>query len=92
MEPLRHTATAVFRTLLEGQPTTPAKVACAWQVAAGPAMARASRTIWTGDGFVRVSTASAAWRREIERAKPVLLDRVRGLLGPSTVRAIVVID
>ena len=56
---------ARLRTLLADQPTTPAKVAFAWQIAAGPALARAATTTGAEDGVLQVRARTAAWRREI---------------------------
>ena len=42
MEPINTTAVGALRTLLADQPTSAAKVAFAWQIAAGPALARAA--------------------------------------------------
>ncbi|HUL71942.1 MAG TPA: DciA family protein [Vicinamibacterales bacterium] len=89
MQSIRDTASAAVRDLLASQPTTAAKVAFAWQVAAGPAMARASRASWA-DGTLRVVPRDAAWRREIQRARSMLSARLSQLLGPDVIRSIVV--
>jgi hypothetical protein len=89
MHPLRDTATEALRDLLASQPTTQAKVLFAWRMAAGAAMARAARADWT-DGTLRIAPANPAWRRELQRARPVLLERLRHWLGPDVIQAIVV--
>lgn len=89
MHPLRDTATEALRDLLTAQPTTDAKVMFAWRIAAGPAMARAAQAAWT-DGTLRLTPTSVAWRRELQRARPVLLDRLRHWLGADVIQAIVV--
>ena len=75
--------------LLADQPESAAKAAFAWQMVAGPAIRRASVTSWS-DGTLRVSPTTAAWRRELVRARPILLERLRHLLGPDSVRALVI--
>jgi hypothetical protein len=90
MEPLRDTATDAVGRALSDQPTTVAKVTFAWQVAAGAAMARAARVVWTGDGTLRLLPRDATWQREIQRARPVVVGRLTQLLGPDVVRAIVI--
>lgn len=90
MDALRSTATTVLRDLLSAQPDSPAKVTCAWQVAAGPAMGRASTVTRSADGVVRVVARTESWRREIARSRPILLERLRQLLGPDGVRTLVV--
>ena len=90
MEPLNSTATNALRTLLATQPTTEAKVAFAWQIAAGPALGRAATTSWSSDGVLRVSARTGAWRDEIRRARPVILERLRHLLGPDVVHRLAI--
>ena len=89
MHPLRDTATEALRDLLTAQPTTDAKVLFAWRMAAGPAMARAARAEWI-DGTLRLSPTTPAWQQELQRARPVLLDRLRHWLGADVIQAIVV--
>ncbi len=87
---LRDTATNVLRELLASQPTTAAKVTFAWQVAAGAAMARAAQALWTDDGTLRLVPRDAAWKRELQRARPLVAERLGQLLGRDVVRAIVI--
>jgi hypothetical protein len=88
MEPLRTASTRALQTLLNDQPVTAAKVAFAWQVAAGPAIARATTTAWVGDGVLRVRARDAAWRREVAAARPIIAERVKQLLGADVVKRI----
>jgi predicted SPOUT superfamily RNA methylase MTH1 len=90
MQPVRDTATSALRTMLVDQPTNADKVAFAWQIAAGAAIVRASEIVWSPDGTLRVRARDAAWRREIQHARPLIAERLRYLLGPDAVRAIVV--
>jgi Dna[CI] antecedent DciA-like protein len=90
MESLNSTATNALRALLDTQPTSEAKVAFAWQIAAGPVLGRAASTAWSADGLLRVSARTDAWREEIRRARPVILERMRHLLGPEVVRRFVI--
>lgn len=89
MLPLRDTATDALRDLLSRQPTTAAKVLFAWRLAAGSAMARAAQAAWA-DGTLRLAPADPAWRRELQRARPVLLERLRHWLGADVIQAIVI--
>ena len=88
MEALDITATRALKLLLADQPTTAAKVAFAWTVAAGPQLGRAATTTWSEDGVLRVVARDDAWRREIARARTVISDRLSHLLGPGVVRTI----
>jgi len=92
MHPVRDTAGAVLRTLLHDQPTTPAKVMFAWQMAAGATLSRVTECAWTEDGTLRVRARSAAWQREIRFARPMIAERLRQFLGADVVRKIVVED
>ena len=88
MESLQTTATRTLREMLSRQPTSAAKVAFAWKIAAGPALGRASTPAWSDDGVLRVRAASDAWRREMVRARPLIAMRLKELLGAGVVRAI----
>ena len=76
--------------LLEEQPVTAGKVTLAWTMAAGPAMARSARVRWPANGTLYLTATNDAWRREIVRAKPMLLQRLSLLLGAGVVGTIVV--
>ena len=90
MDPLQETATRAFRALLINQPNTPAKMAFAWSMAAGPALSRAGATEWSADGTLHVRARDVAWLREMRRARPVITERLEQLLGPGVVRTIVI--
>ena len=88
MESLHHTAARVLGPLLDAQPLSNGKVRFAWQIVAGPAMSRATRVDWTEAGGLQIHATDPAWRREVERARPMLASRLRKLLGPDAVRRI----
>ncbi len=88
MESLQHAATPALRALLSRQPNTPAKVAFAWQLAAGPALARACAVTWTPDGMLRIRARDAAWRQEVRRGRAIVAERLAQVLGPEVVRKI----
>jgi hypothetical protein len=90
MERVQSTATRALQDLLNRQPTTPAKVAFAWQMAAGPALGRAGRVVWSETGTLHVHARDAAWLREIRRARSIIAERMSQLLGPDVVRRIVI--
>jgi hypothetical protein len=89
MESLHTTAASALRRLLDDQPTTGAKMAFIWTMAAGPAFGRATTTRWL-DGVLTVKASSDAWRRELRHARPILLARVRELAGPGVVKTLVI--
>ena len=90
MQPLRSASTRALQSLLTEQPVSAAKVTFAWQIAAGPAMARATTLAWTGDGVLRVRSRDEAWRVEVSRARPMIAERLGQLLGAGVVKRIVV--
>jgi len=90
MERLQRTAARALGDLLQKQPTTPAKVAFAWQLAAGPALGRAGTAEWSDDGTLRIRARDEAWLREIRRSRPIVVERMTQLLGPGVVRKIVI--
>jgi hypothetical protein len=90
MESVSTTASHTIKELLGRQPLTAAKVVFAWRFAAGPALARAANAEWTAGGTLILKARGAAWQRELERAIPVLTDRLAFLLGHQVVRNILV--
>ena len=69
-----------------GVPDSPEKVEFAWRTVVGPAMARATRVQLAESGTLLVRADDANWRREVEGAFPVILPRLRALLGEAVVR------
>jgi hypothetical protein len=90
MKPLAETSIRALRALLDGQPTTDAKVGFAWRIAAGPTLARAGTLSWSENGTLVIVARTEDWRRELSRAAPLLTERVNQLLGPGVVRRIAV--
>jgi hypothetical protein len=88
MLPAKDAATSVMRAVFAAQPDTPAKIECAWRIAAGPALARATTVSWTPDGVLVVHARSAAWRDEVVRARPTIAARLGYLVGPATISTI----
>jgi predicted nucleic acid-binding Zn ribbon protein len=88
MQPLAAVVPSAIRMLLQQGEMSPGKLAFAWSVVVGPAIDRVT-TVALGDGgVVQVSAADPTWRQELRRSQPVILDRLRGLLGHETVRAV----
>ena len=85
MEPLGATANAALRRLLDGQPTTAAKVAFAWRMAVGPTVDRATATDWRSNGVLVVRSHGEAWRRELWATRSMLLRRMQDLLGADVI-------
>ena len=90
MESLDSTARDALRQMLAWQPTTPAKVAFAWRMAAGAALGRAGEPLFRTDGVLVVRASTDAWKKELKRAAPMLHARLRELVGNDVVRRIVI--
>ena len=86
MEPLSSAAAPALRTLLNQQPTTAAKVAFAWSIVAGPALGRATTPVWSSDGTLYVRARTEVWRTELRRSRPILVERLKSLLGADVIR------
>jgi hypothetical protein len=87
MIPLQHFATGVLAEVIRRQPSSPARTAFAWQVAVGPALARAT-TVELSNGVLTVRPRDPRWGSEIERATDTILARLQHLLGASAVARI----
>jgi hypothetical protein len=66
-------------------PLTPEKVAFAWRLAVGAATANATQ-VTLGEGVLRVTARDRQWQREILRATPIVLGRLRAVLGDAVSR------
>lgn len=89
MQALNSTAQHALRILLEGQPTSPAKVAFAWRMVAGAALGRAAEPEWR-EGVLVLRAKTDAWRRELRHARPILTSRMQALVGRDVVQKIVI--
>ena len=80
MQPFQSFSATVLAEVIRRQPSSPARTAFAWSIAAGPALARAASVEARG-GVLVVTPKDARWAREIERSSATLLERVQILLG-----------
>ena len=87
MLPVQRLAAGVLAGVIRRQPSSPARTAFVWSVAAGPAMARAA-SVEARDGVLLITPKDARWAREIERCRDTLLQRVQALVGADAVTAI----
>ena len=87
MRPLSHVAPHALLALLRDAPLSSGKVGFAWRVAVGPAVERATDVRLEGRVLI-VDTTSAQWSREVMRSSPVILKRLRELLGDDAVERI----
>ncbi len=85
MVPVKQVSSAALAAVLRRQPICPAKLRFAWELAAGRPMGRAAEPALGPEGVFVLQVTDAHWAREIARARPVLLERLRALLGPDSV-------
>jgi predicted nucleic acid-binding Zn ribbon protein len=87
MRPLQDAVPGILSQILRRAPLSPGKVGFAWRAAVGPAIARIS-TVRLEEHVLFVEAAGNQWVRELERSSQVILERMRALLGQTTVACI----
>jgi len=87
VQPLNDAARGALQSLLRETPLSPGKVRFAWTAVVGPAVERATTVRLEGDTLV-VEASSAQWAREVSRSTPVIVRRLKGLLGNDVIRAL----
>jgi predicted nucleic acid-binding Zn ribbon protein len=87
MRPLQDAVPGVLSQILRKAPLSPGKVDFAWRASVGPALARIS-TVRLEGHVLYVEAAGDQWVRELERSSHVILQRLRALLGQTTVASI----
>jgi predicted nucleic acid-binding Zn ribbon protein len=86
--PLQSLTGGVLAEIVRRQPASKERTAFAWQLAVGPALARATTVELTELGTLIVRSADPRWSAEIDRAKPSVLQKMQHLLGPDQVKTI----
>ena len=87
MESIHQFASGVLAEMLRRQPASKERTDFAWQLAVGPALARAT-TVELRDGVLFVVARDERWRAEIARAQGVILAKLQQLLGAEAIRRI----
>lgn len=80
MLPIQNFSAGVVAELVRRQPGSAARTSFAWQIAVGPALARAT-TVELVEGVLRVRARDPRWLGEIRDARQQVLLRVQHLLG-----------
>ena len=78
---------SVLAQVIRRQPPSPARTTFAWQLAVGPTLARVTSVEMEGTTLL-VRSADERWLEEIDRARQVILPKLRQLLGEDTVARI----
>lgn len=88
MDPIQNLLLDAAATCLRPAPLSAAKVQCAWRLAVGASLARATEARLGEGGVLDVDAGDSPWRREVERSRDLILQRLRAMLGPDVVRTI----
>ena len=84
MQPLKSLSHGALVDIIRRQPDSKERTNVAWQLAVGPAIARAT-TVFLADGVLTVGAADPRWIREIERARDIVLLKMQAVLGTDQV-------
>ena len=87
MQPIQNLSTGVLAQIVRRQPPSKARTAFAWQLAVGPALARAT-TVSLEGGVLSVWAADPRWIRELERSRDLVLLKMQTLLGVDQISAL----
>jgi predicted nucleic acid-binding Zn ribbon protein len=87
MVPIQHFSSGVLAEVIRRQPSSPARTTLAWQLAVGPALARAT-TVELTEGVLTVHSSDARWTVEITRVHDIVLRRLQHFLGPDNVKVL----
>ncbi len=78
----------VLADVLRRQRPSKERTALAWQLAVGPALARATTIALDDKGLLSVRAADARWTAELDHARDSVLAKMQTLLGPDQIRRI----
>jgi len=87
MQQIHSLMVRVLAETIRRQPPSTARTEFAWQLAVGPALARAT-TVALDRGVLVVGAADPRWLRELERSHDVVLLKMQSLLGRDQVSAL----
>jgi predicted nucleic acid-binding Zn ribbon protein len=92
--PTRACVLETMARVLARQPLSPAKVAFAWQIVVGPALARVTAVDLDerARGTLLVRSDDPRWTTELERSRDVIVRRLAALLGSGVVREVICVN
>jgi len=88
MIPLQSFSSGVIAEIVRRQPASKERTNFAWQLAVGPALARAT-TVDLHDGVLTVRALDRRWIQEIERARENVILKMQQILGNDQVTRLV---
>jgi predicted nucleic acid-binding Zn ribbon protein len=87
MVPVQSFGSGVLAEIVRRQPASKERTNFAWQLAVGPALARAT-TVDLRDGVLTVRALDRRWIQEIERARDTVTAKMQQILGADQVTRI----
>lgn len=78
----------VVADIVRKAPLTPEKVAMAWRLSVGAALARSTRVRLDEGGVLHVEAETPAWAAAVRASRALVRTRLGHLLGDETVREI----
>jgi predicted nucleic acid-binding Zn ribbon protein len=82
---LRDFAAAAVAQAIRPGPLCQEKVALAWKLAVGPALARTTEARLDAHGVLHVTTADTHWSREVRRSAGLIRARLERMLGSEAI-------
>jgi predicted nucleic acid-binding Zn ribbon protein len=88
MIPISNFGSSVVAAIIRRQPASKERTTFAWQLAVGPALARATTAELSDEGILIVSASDPRWLAEVDRARDTVLQKMQHLLGREEVKRI----
>ncbi len=88
MIPLQKFSSGVLAEIVRRQLPSKQRTAFAWQLAVGPALARATTVELDERGLLSVRATDPRWTEELNRARDAVLAKMQSLLGADQIRRI----
>ena len=89
MDSIHNFSGGVLAGIIRRQPASKEKTRFAWQLVAGPAVARIT-AVELADGVFSVRCPDPRWMPELLRAREAILARLQHLLGPGAVKSLTI--
>jgi predicted nucleic acid-binding Zn ribbon protein len=87
MRPIQAFSGSVLAEIVRRQASSPARTAFAWQLVAGPTLARMTSVEMKGT-TLQITAKDERWLKEIDRARPAILPKLQQLLGADVITKI----
>ena len=81
----------VLQSIVRGAPPSPERTAFAWRLSVGAAIDRVSHATLAESGRLLVRFDDRHWKKEVERSLPLVIDRLKSLLGQEAITGVTLI-